>query len=179
AWNGELPGTLPMVCGTGEAPSGIVAYEHDAFPADYRGTLLGTSWGDHVLQKFPLVVKGASFTSKPEIIVKGGENFRPVGMALAPDGSIFISDWVDRSYELHGKGRLWRIRAKSSIFIPVETRAPKNSPDYETMKSVLRAKDRFDSLFPMLENSDPFLVAAAIETLSRQGAPFLKPHVAD
>jgi putative membrane-bound dehydrogenase-like protein len=123
AWNGELPGTLPMVCGTGEAPSGIVAYEHDAFPADYRGTLLGTSWGDHVIQKFPLVVKGASFTSKPETIVKGGESFRPVGMALAPDGSIFISDWVDRSYELHGKGRLWRIRAKTPNFIPVETRA--------------------------------------------------------
>ena len=29
AWNGELPGTLPMVAGTGEAPSGIVAYESD------------------------------------------------------------------------------------------------------------------------------------------------------
>ena len=180
AWNGELPGTLPMVCGTGEAPSGIVAYEHDAFPADYRGTLLGTSWGDHVIQKFPLVVKGASFTATPEIIVKGGENFRPVGMALAPDGSIFISDWVDRSYELHGKGRLWRIRAKSPNFIPVETRAPRNSLDLEKMKKVLGEKDRLDHLFPMLEDPDPFLVAAAINTLSRVGgAALLKQHVKD
>ena len=29
SWNGEIPGTLPMVAGTGEAPSGIVAYESD------------------------------------------------------------------------------------------------------------------------------------------------------
>jgi putative membrane-bound dehydrogenase-like protein len=26
AWNGELPGTLPMICGTGEAPSAVVPY---------------------------------------------------------------------------------------------------------------------------------------------------------
>ena len=25
AWNGELPGTLPMTAGTGEAPSGVLA----------------------------------------------------------------------------------------------------------------------------------------------------------
>ena len=45
SWNGELPGTLPMVAGTGEAPSGIVAYESDGLPEEYRGTLLVTSWG--------------------------------------------------------------------------------------------------------------------------------------
>ena len=180
AWNGELPGTLPMVCGTGEAPSGVIAYEHDAFPADYRGTLLATSWGDHIIQKFPLVVKGASFTSKPETIIKGNENFRPVGMALAPDGSIYISDWVDRSYELHGKGRVWRIRAKSPNYLPVETRAPRNSLDLQTMNRVLREKNQFDHLFPMLEHSDPFMVAAAIDTLARVGgAAFLKQHVND
>ena len=32
AWNGELPGTLGMVAGTGEAPSGVVAYEADNLP---------------------------------------------------------------------------------------------------------------------------------------------------
>ncbi len=27
AWNGELPGTLPMIAGTGEAPSGLLTCE--------------------------------------------------------------------------------------------------------------------------------------------------------
>ncbi len=112
AWDGELPGTLPMVAGTGEAPSGIVAYESDNLPADYRGDLLVTSWGVHRLDRFRLRDRGASFRSAAEPIVTGGENFRPVGLAVAPDGSLFVSDWVDKSYELHGKGRIWHIRAK-------------------------------------------------------------------
>ena len=42
-----------------------------------------------------------------------------MGIAVAPDGSLIVSDWVDKSYPVHGKGRLWRIRAKD---------APKDKP---------------------------------------------------
>ncbi len=114
AWNGELPGTLPMIAGTGEAPSGIVAYEGDLLPAAYRGKLLTTSWGDHLIERFDLQPRGASFTSKAREIVRGGEYFRPVGIALAPNGSSVISDWCDKSYPVHGKGRLWRLEASAS-----------------------------------------------------------------
>ncbi|HLY07927.1 MAG TPA: PVC-type heme-binding CxxCH protein [Planctomycetota bacterium] len=182
AWNGELPGTLPMVCGTGEAPCAVLQYQHDAFPADYRGTLLATSWGDHIIQRYVLEPKGASFTTKPETIVKGGENFRPVGMAQAPDGSLFFTDWVDRSYELHGKGRLWRLRAKSPGTVPTASRAPKNTPELLRMNEVLAttSKDALPGLVPLLADPDPFLAGAAIHTLSRVGGPaFLLPHVAD
>jgi putative membrane-bound dehydrogenase-like protein len=112
SWNGELPGTLPMVAGTAEAPSGIVAYESDGLPEEYRGLLLVTSWGDHVIEQFALEPRGASFGAKKKIMVRGGEDFRPVGIALAPDGSVVVSDWVDKSYPVHGKGRLWRIWMK-------------------------------------------------------------------
>jgi putative membrane-bound dehydrogenase-like protein len=110
AWNGELPGTLPMVAGTGEAPSGLVVYESDNLPDEYRGNILSTSWGDHRIERFRLAPQGASFRSRAESIVTGGENFRPVGIAQAPDGSLYISDWVDKSYNLHGKGAVWHLR---------------------------------------------------------------------
>jgi putative membrane-bound dehydrogenase-like protein len=113
AWNGELPGTLPMVAGTGEAPCGIVAYESTGLPAQYRGDLIVASWGDHVVERFRLKSQGATFVSKAEPIVRGGEDFRPVGLAMAPDGTLYLSDWVDKSYPVHGKGRIWRIRAKT------------------------------------------------------------------
>jgi putative membrane-bound dehydrogenase-like protein len=115
SWNGELPGTLPMVAGTAEAPSGIVAYESDGLPEEYRGLLLVTSWGDHVIEQFALEPRGASFGAKKKVLVRGGEDFRPVGIALAPDGSVVVSDWVDKSYPVHGKGRLWRIRMKDPL----------------------------------------------------------------
>lgn len=109
SWNGENPGMLPMVSGTGEAPSGIVAYEGSGLPAEYVGNLLVTSWGDHRIDRFRLQPRGQSFTSVMEPLISGGENFRPVGLATAPDGSLFLTDWVLRDYKLHGKGRIWKI----------------------------------------------------------------------
>ena len=112
AWNGELPGTLPYVCGVGEAPCAVMAYESDGLPDEYRGDLLVTSWADHHLERYTLEPKGASFTSKTKVVIQGGKDFRPVGMALAPDGSLFLTDWVRRDYNLHGKGAVWHVRWK-------------------------------------------------------------------
>ncbi|HEY4261640.1 MAG TPA: PVC-type heme-binding CxxCH protein, partial [Schlesneria sp.] len=119
SWNGEVPGTLPMVGGTGEAPSGILAYESDGLPEEYVGNLLVTSWGDHRIDRFRLQPKGTSFTALPEPLITGGENFRPVGIATAPDGSLYFTDWVLRDYKLHGHGRIWRISSKASRTNPV------------------------------------------------------------
>jgi putative membrane-bound dehydrogenase-like protein len=112
AWNGELPGTLPMVAGTAEAPCGIVAYESTGLPADYRGKLLVTSWGDHVVEQFTLSPRGASFSATSSVLVRGDEDFRPVAIFTALDGSLYLSDWANKSYPVHGHGRIWRIRMK-------------------------------------------------------------------
>lgn len=100
AWNGELPGTLPMVCGVGEAPTAVVPY---------AGGLWATSWGDHRIDRYQLVPRGASYGANREVIVQGGADFRPTGMAIAPDGFIYFADWVLRDYPVHGRGRLWRL----------------------------------------------------------------------
>ncbi len=113
AWNGELPDTLPMVSGTGEAPCAVYACESPTLPKDYLGDLLVTCWADNVIQRFKLAPDGASFKSRPEELIKGGANFRPVGMVMAPDGSLIVSDWANKSYPVHGAGRIWRIRAKT------------------------------------------------------------------
>ena len=77
-----------MTAGTGEAPSGVLAYESDMLPDEFRGTLLVTSWGDHRIERFHLEPRGASFRATPTAIVKGDENFRPVGIATAVRGNV-------------------------------------------------------------------------------------------
>lgn len=102
AWNGELPGTLPMICGTGEAPTAVVFH---------RGYLWVTSWGDHRIERYQLTPnESGTYNAELEVVVQGDSDFRPTGMALAPGGSLYFADWVDRSYPVHGKGRLWRLQ---------------------------------------------------------------------
>jgi hypothetical protein len=175
SWNGELPGTLPMVSGTGEAPSGMIHYAHPAFPDEYQGTLLATSWGDHLIQRFTLSPKGASFTAKVDSIVKGGDQFRPVALVQAPDGSIVMSDWVDRSYPVHGKGRVWRLRAKQPGSVAGPSRLPEDSVELRRMNSILAARSpkALAEAIPALASDDPFLVSAAVEVLGRHGSPEL------
>lgn len=118
AWFGELPGTLGMVSGTGEAPSGILRYEtlqpvdSDANRAADYGNFLVTSWGLHAIESYRLQPQGASFVATTETLIKGNQDFRPVGIASGPDGTIYISDWCKRSYELHGHGRIWKVTVR-------------------------------------------------------------------
>lgn len=141
AWNGELPGTLPMAAGTGEAPSGILAYESDNLPSEYIGTILGTSWGDHRIERFRLRPHGASFRSTAEPVVVGGEDFRPVAIATAPDGSVYFNDWVDKSYNVHGKGRVWKLSAKGAPgrVVPADGEAALGSVDRPTRERAARS----------------------------------------
>jgi putative membrane-bound dehydrogenase-like protein len=147
AWNGELPGTLPMVCGTGEAPTAIV---------DHAGSLWVTSWGDHRIERYRLVPRGASYSATREVVVQGDADFRPTGMAIALDGSLYFGDWVLRDYPVHGRGRIWR------LILPTEEREllfPARSPA-DSAKS-------HGVGHPLLKSDDPFCRTDASWTLSR------------
>jgi putative heme-binding domain-containing protein len=112
AWNGQIPGTLPMISGTGEAPCEVIRYESNGLPAEYFGQYFVTAWADHRLERYDLKPRGVSFTAEQKILVQGGTNFRPTGLAVAPDGSLFMGDWVLPDYSLHNKGAIWHVRPK-------------------------------------------------------------------
>ena len=152
-----------MVAGTAEAPSGILAYESNGLPEEYRGRLLTTSWGDHVVEQFTLVPRGASFGAKGSVLVRGGENFRPVAIATAPDGSIYLSDWVDKSYPVHGKGAIWRLRMKQR-------------PKDDGLRPSKVAKLGIDRLHPL--KAHPLLSDPRREIRLAAGEAIVKPYLA-
>jgi putative membrane-bound dehydrogenase-like protein len=175
AWNGELPGTLPMVAGTGESPCEVIAYESDGLPDEYRGELLVPAWADHRVERYTLKPKGASFTAERKPFVQGGKDFYPSGLAVAPDGSLFVSDWGSRSYELHGKGAIWHVKWKDHKPAP-RPQEPKEaflSKDRKTRETAARelAKDEAGRRFlsEQLASKDVRQRAAALFALERAG----------
>jgi putative membrane-bound dehydrogenase-like protein len=159
AWNGELPGTLPYVAGTGESPCEVIAYESDGLPAEYRGNLLVPAWADHRVERYVLKPRGASFGADRKPFIQGGRNFYPSGLSVAPDGSLFVTDWGSRSYELHGKGAVWHVRWKDAKPQPrpKEPREALPSADRQTREAGVRE----------LTDSDPFVRHAAVQRLAR------------
>lgn len=139
AWNGQLPGTLGMVCGTGESPCEILFYESLGLPDDYRGDILVSAWSDHRVERYRLKPQGSTFSADRVPFIQGDGDFRPVGIAVAPDGSLYVTDWVLRDYNLHGKGAIWKVKARQRVRPerPVPT-DPLLSRDRETREAAAR-----------------------------------------
>ena len=154
AWDGELPGTLPMVAGTGEAPCDVLPY---------HGQLWVTSWGDYRIERFALKPVGASFRAEREVVVQGDDQFRPVDFAVAPDGSLYFTDWVDKSYPVHGRGRIWRLSWKAQ---PPKSDWPATTPA-EKAAAINRETVNLDGL----RDSDAFAHQAAVVGLAMKGQP--------
>ena len=119
SWNGELPGTLPMIAGIGEAPCAVKCYtpketpDFRGLPALWHGRLLVASWADHAIETYELPDHAHAYDgAKKRVLLQGGPDFRPVGIAIDRDGSLYITDWVKRDYELHGSGRVWHVQAR-------------------------------------------------------------------
>ncbi len=179
SWNGELPGTQPMIDEIGEAPTAVIDANRAALPPDYRDTMIGASWGEHNLTLYRPRPAGASLRASREIFLKGlGHDekespFRPSGMAVSPvDGSIYISDWMLIEYTTHLRGRIWRISTAPGV--PTMTPRPPYAPQKPTagqarMLGLADAAqvDELPALQQALKDDDPFIRNAAVTALSR------------
>lgn len=185
-WDGELPGTLPMIAGTGEAPCHIVAYESDALPEEYFGSLLVPVWADHRVERYVLTQSRdrGLVTTRRQTLVEGPDDFRPVGIDVAPDGTVFLSDWVSSSYTLHKQGRVWRIRpvGKPAASRPTDRFARAQSLDRRVREAAIREiAARPDGTRQLLElaatGAIPASRAAAVQRLAALTRPAPAEHV--
>jgi putative membrane-bound dehydrogenase-like protein len=155
AWNGELRGTLGMIHPTSEAPCALV---------ELGGGALVPSWSNHCIDFFPLIRKGAGYTSERIEILRGSDYFRPVSIAPGPDGAFYLTDWVYSSYQLHERGRLWKLEIDRP-----NAKWLKLDRDPITPAGLIAKKLRDDNSpltlsqrFEYAQSNDPYLSEAAL-----------------
>ncbi|MGR3809979.1 PVC-type heme-binding CxxCH protein [Jiulongibacter sp. NS-SX5] len=141
-WHLNDPGVVPNLLQTfAGSPTGITMYEGDLLPAKYHGQILHTDAGPNVLRSYPVQKSGAGFTAEILGILDANKRdkwFRPSDVTVAPDGSVFISDWYDPGVGGHAmgdvaQGRIYRIVPKGHDKYEV------SSPDYTTAEGAIEA----------------------------------------
>jgi putative membrane-bound dehydrogenase-like protein len=103
---GELPGKMPPLCKTGRgSPAGLLIYNDERFPENYRGLLLYPDVFRRLIRAYKVEKAGASFaiTEEFEFMKSDDPLFRPCQMVTGPDGAIYVVDWRTDS---GGAGRL-------------------------------------------------------------------------
>lgn len=115
-WHEEQPGIVHKVLRTGfGSPTGICFYEGTLLPKQYQGDLIHADAGPREIRYFKRKPKGAGYElEKINMLTSTDSWFRPSDVCVAPDGSVFVSDWYDPGVGGHGmgdwtRGRIYRL----------------------------------------------------------------------
>lgn len=96
-WHLNDPGTVPNLLQTGSgSPCGILVYEDNLLPEIYHNQLIHAEPGHNVVRSYIVSEKGSAYEASIQNMVTSKDDwFRPDDVTVAPDGSLFISDWYD------------------------------------------------------------------------------------
>jgi putative membrane-bound dehydrogenase-like protein len=103
--------------GGGHAHTGLMFYNGDNWPADYRGKLFTINFHGRRLNMENVVRTGSGYVGKhaPDFAQQADPWFRGIDLLTAPDGGVFVSDWSDTG-ECHDddgvnrqSGRIYKI----------------------------------------------------------------------
>ncbi|HTF18281.1 MAG TPA: PVC-type heme-binding CxxCH protein [Chryseolinea sp.] len=123
-WHLNDPGVVPNVLQTGAgSPSGITIYEGDLLPKEFYGQMIHAEPGNNVVRSYPVENDGAGYKASIVKILEAQKDqwFRPIDVAIAPDGSLFVADWYDPGVGGHqvgdvNRGRIYRISPPGSAY---------------------------------------------------------------
>jgi putative membrane-bound dehydrogenase-like protein len=118
-WHQNDPGVVPNLLQTGAgSPTGICIYEGTLLPKVFHNQIIHCDAGPSIVRSYPVAADGAGYKVTQTVNILDGNKrnnwFRPADVCVAPDGSIFVTDWYDPGVGGHGqrdldRGRIFRV----------------------------------------------------------------------
>jgi putative membrane-bound dehydrogenase-like protein len=124
-WHLNDPGVVPNLLQTGAgSPCGICVNEGSLLPKVFRNQVIHADAGPSVARAYPVVNDGAGYKAEIVNILDGQKKnnwFRPADVCIAPDGSLFVTDWYDPGVGGHAqrdsnRGRIFRVAPPGSKY---------------------------------------------------------------
>lgn len=122
-WHQGDPGVVPNLLHTGAgSPTGLVVYEGQLLPELFHNQLIHCDAGPRAVRAYRIQPDGAGYTAQIKDILTSTDTwFRPSDVCVAPDGSLYVTDWNDAGVGGHNMadrnletmtGRVYRIAPK-------------------------------------------------------------------
>jgi putative heme-binding domain-containing protein len=173
---------------------GVVIYEADNFPAEYRGTAFIGNPVTGRINHDRLAQHGSSYQAveQPDFLWCEDPWFRPVDIKLAPDGSLYIADFYNciiGHYEVdlyhprrdRERGRIWRVVYTGKNGKPHQM--PGDLTRQDTTALISRLADpnivvRTQATHELVERIGPAARDALVATLAKPANEFQQTHAA-
>jgi putative membrane-bound dehydrogenase-like protein len=190
-WHLNDPGVVPNLLQTGQgSPTGICVYEGTLLPKVFQRQVIHCDAGPSIVRAYPAKKNGAGYTAEIVNMLDGSKKnnwFRPVDPRVAPDGSLFVSDWYDPGVGGHAqrdldRGRIFRVTPPSlakkyvvpkfdfqSVAGAAEAlKSPCSSVRYLARTALhQKGKDAEETLLKLWQDKDPVYRARALWLLGK------------
>src|SRR5437762_4528989 len=150
------------------AISGIVYYEDDLWPAEFRNNIFTGNVMTSRVNRDAVTFTGSTplANERPDFVSTDDPWFRPVNLQLGPDGALYMADFYNciiGHYEVplthpgrdRERGRIWRIVYKGGNPKP-ETRNPRLPDDLDGLAGELGSPNLTRRMLAMNEICDRF-----------------------
>ncbi len=195
-WHQNDPGTIPNLIVTGSgSPTGILINESPLLGKTFENQLIHCDAGPRTVRSYPSKKAGAGYTAEMvDVLTTEDTWYRPSDVCIAPDGSLFITDWYDPGVGGHNmgdniagkiRGRVYRVAPKGHAYkvsAPDFTSAagcvealksPNSSTRYVAWSKLQQeASKSADALKALTESSNARQRARGLHLLLHGYAPF-------